>query len=722
MSEQLPQGVSNILDEEAPMAVQEAQGEPIYKVDKNLRIPVSKHLGKRWKGKIDSAHQARKLMADAWDEAIRYYNHDQSSHRDSRENSSSNRYYSKRRNTQWSETENIVYANTRAMMPALYAKNPQVEFTTANEKLRPLVQQLEKIANSLAVRPAPVGLNLKVHAKQAVLAAELCNIGWLEYGYTEPPASSQAVAAEMEAVGQKLAKAKDQKEIRELEGQLLALEEISEVLTPPGPWVAYRHPRRVLVDPDSTNPDYSDARWIAVNDFYPTDYLNARYGEKDENGQYKSIYQPTHVLVGSENAQDDVDNFKLIKGEPEAAAYGYDNKQAMQNACRTSCWRIWDKTTRRVYMFAENKWEWPIWVVNDPYGLPNFFPLRAMYFNTSVVGSGARSNVTYYLDQQDAINEIHSEYRIARQNVRENILYDSRMDRDSVVEWLKGGGPNATGVKIPDGMSLRDAILEKPNVMLKAMPLFDTQRLYGSIDRISGVTDVVRGAQFKTNTTNKAIENYNSSTAMRLDEKIDAVEDAIGEVLYGVAFLCAQFMSAEDVAELLGEEAATDWQNVGAADLRNLFQAQAVGGSTQKPTSQAKKQQALEISDILGKFAQAAPTTAMTMILNLLNEAFDEVELPDGIFEKLSEEVQQMMRRGSSDAGAANTGDMPDAPGAATAPQEAEEPTIEQVAAIIDQLPPAAKQALGKVLAAGAPFAEALPEVLRLSEQAGVTQ
>ena len=46
------------------------------------RIPVSSKRGGVWRSRRDTAQKAMKDLIDAWDEAIRYYNHDQSDHRD----------------------------------------------------------------------------------------------------------------------------------------------------------------------------------------------------------------------------------------------------------------------------------------------------------------------------------------------------------------------------------------------------------------------------------------------------------------------------------------------------------------------------------------------------------------------------------------------------------------------------------------------------------------
>ena len=723
MSDTLPAPIERALDAEAPLAPVDA-GAPMYRIDENSKVPVSREHGKLWKGRIAAARSARKVHEEAWDEAIRYYNNNQLEHREGRDSMSGNRYYSKRRNNKWSETENIVYANVRAMMPALYAKNPQVEFTTPNEDLKPFVQQIEDVVNTLASRKHSPGLNLKTHAKQAVLSTELCNIGWMEWGYTLRPQSILAAQDEIVKLSNELENAKDTKTIREVEGKLLALEEELDVLTPPGPFVKYRTPQDVLCDADASMPDYSDAKWLAIREIYPTPYLNARYGKKDENGQVMSIYEPTHVLMGEASDTDDIKNFKLFDTDASAHQYGYESKAQLEKAQRTMCGRVWDKVTRRVYLFTDNKWDWPVWVENDPYLLPGFFPLYPIVFNTTVIGALAPSNVTYYLDQQDAINEIHDEFRRARQDIKENILYNSKFNRDSVISWVTGGGPNAVGVEVPDGMNMRDMIVEKPNSMLKAMQLFDLQRPFQSIDRVSGVSDVMRNVQFKTNTTNKAIENYNSGTALRLDEKIDAIEDALGTVLFNIGYLCAQFMEAETVSALIGAKRAADWQPRTPAELRDMFQCQAVGGSTQKPTSAGKKQQALEMSEILGKLAQFAPSVVIETILTVLEDAFDELNLPADAFERMKEEVVVAMQRGNSTQGAGST-ESPD--GAASGPMAATPGAapggtqLEELAAMIDALPAEAKVALGKILAQGVPVAEALPEVLSMVQQGNTT-
>ena len=130
--------------------------------------------------------------------------------------------------------------------------------------------------------------------------------------------------------------------------------------------------------------------------------------------------------------------------------------------------------------------------------------------------------------------------------------------------------------------------------------------------------------EYKTNTTNKAIESYESQIQTRADEKMDAIEDSVGTVLWLTAQMCMQFMEKEEVITIIGEEFGSKWETVTADVIRSKFTPRVVGGSTLKPTSRAKKEQALQISQIIGQFTRATPIAAV-VALKVLSQAFDNV-------------------------------------------------------------------------------------------------
>ena len=684
---------------------QEEAFQPAYRVDAETKIPVSKKLGALWKARIDGETARRKVHVDGWDEAIRYYNNSQHAHREGGTNQTSgNRYFAIRKGDSWTETENLVYANVSIAVPAVYAKNPNVEFTNANEEHRDFVQTLEELVNQLGAMQHKPGLNMTMHGELAVTTTELTNTAWAEYGFVDRAKSADTIQQEIMELSAQYEKAKDEKELREIEGKLMALEEEADIVSPPGPFVRIHLPHNV-VPIGSVLPDHSDAKAIAVREYYPTAYLNARYGEKRDDGRYYSIYEPTCVLTGTSQTEE---MYSVLTDNAKYNDYGYSNKHDYERALYTECWRIWDRTTRRVLLYAANKWDWPIWVEDDPYGLPNFAPLEPLYFTVTPGSSYARSPVTYYLDQADAVNEIHSEFNRARMRVLNNILFDDRLAPATVEAALSNTSKKvARGISVPDGAKLSDLFYSPQDVITKAQHLFDPQRLYASMDRVSGITDTMRGVQYKTNTTNQAIESYQSSTATRLDKKISAIENWLGRLYYGIAFVCALRMQREDVEAIIGRSADA-WQNYAPQELRRMFNVQAVGGSTQKPSSDAKRAMTLEQSRILASIADKAPITSVKIILSMMKEAFDDFPIPEGAFDALDQEIEMAMQRGNSVQGAQG-GEAPQSP----------ELGLNELALTVDNLPPGAKMALGQALAEGMPVAQVLPEIIRLADQEG---
>jgi hypothetical protein len=124
----------------------------------------------------------------------------------------------------------------------------------------------------------------------------------------------------------------------------------------------------------------------------------------------------------------------------------------------------------------------------------------------------------------------------------------------------------------------------------------------------------MRGAQFKTNTTNKAIDAYQKNVDIRVDERTDLIEDFIGEIMHNILMLCMMYWEKDDVAPLIPDKIDSWVQVTDPRDFETRVVVRVEGGSTDKPTSTQKKQQALQLGQILGQFANAAPATVIVML------------------------------------------------------------------------------------------------------------
>jgi hypothetical protein len=680
-------------DKETP---KKTKREPVYKKYTDSKVHISKHAGSLWKSRKQQAQrkQSNDKLVDAWDEALRYFfnDHSQRAHSPDSDDGAGARLLDR----QLIETENVVFSNTTAMVPALYAKNPVIEITARRDENERLATISERVVNSIIGRSSAPGIALKNKVRRCVVMSTLTNLSWIEIGYTTKDQSSEQANEDLIRLSSELETAKDSKDIERIEGELIALEEKVDVLRPSGPWAAFRRPHDVLVDPNCIEEDLSDANWIMIRDFITTSYIKAVYVKMSKNDEPESIYEPTHVLkLGKSNnsTEHDINTFSLLESN-EHEANGFEDKDAYNKALRTEVYYVWDKITRRVYMYHAQDWSWPIWVWDDPLKLDRFFPIYPLTFYTNPEGGFAKGEVTYYLDHQDSINLINTEWRKALQWARRKIIFDkNKVDRADVENFLKGDDDNALGVSIPDGGKLEDVIMSAMPPSTQFMQLFDKGQKLEAISRISSVQEVMRGTQFKTNTTNDAINTYNSQQQTRLDEKIDAIEDFIGAIGWGILQLAFMNMNEEQVGELIGDD-ATGWTMKTPAEIRRDMNLRVIGGSTQKPTSTVKKREAMEMGQILGQFASASPV-AIVVALKVFERAFDEITITAEDWEMVRKSIESQMQGAGGEQPNANA----------------------QLEEVLRNMPPEAQQAVKAAVDRGVPPEKAVELVAQQMQQ-----
>ncbi len=635
-----------------PMEVAAPVRQEIYKLDPITKVPVSRIEGSMWKSRRNSGKKAISHLIEGWEEAEYYYDNAQQNHRlMTGGDKAGNRNKGKDRRDSFSMTENIVYATVNAVIPNVYAKNPSIEVTMTDPNLEPLGVALEHLGNRLASMRSAPGINLKPKMRKCILRTEVTNEAWVLIGWTKREDSADAARGDIARIGQELAKAEDQVEIERLEGELLALEEQIDLLDPPGPFVKTLRSVDVLVDSASVEDDFSDANWIMVCVMESTKYLNARYRRKDKNNNYSSPYEASHVVdavAASANVQavqEQIDNFKMFdstKDNPQD--YGYNDRDSYERAKRTAVWYCFDKVKRRFYMYSQKDWTWPIWTFEDPYHFPDFFPLERLQWHPSPTAPRTRGEVSHYLDQQDEMNIIVDELNRARVAMRDKTIFNSRVLSTKMVEdILNNPNKKYIGIPVPEGHKLTDHIMAPPQPNLEFAHLWDKAPAKAAVNMLSGLGEAMRSEQFKTNTTNQAIQEYTSVANTRLDEKRDAIEDFIGAIMWKVLYLSLQFMEEQQFHELTGNQfQEVQWQKMPFDQIRHVIQCRVEGGSTQKPTSAAKKAEALQMGQILGQFGASNPVV-LIILIKMFQRAFDGFAITDQDWQMLMQSVQQSM-------------------------------------------------------------------------------
>lgn len=709
--------------------------QPQYQVYTDSRIPVSKAMGKSWRSRYDDGKKLfeKTGVKDRWNEAIDYYHNDQGGRSGKRLRLGE--INTGKANQPLVATENIVFANVSALVPATYAKNPDINITPVKSSQEKSAKLYEKLVDVLFGKKTAPGLNIKPKMRRAVVVSTLTNLAYLELSYVKKQDSSEETVAEIEKLSTELSKAKTISEIQEIEGKLQALEDKVAFMTTSGPRIRVRQPDMVIVDPNCEEPDLCDADWVMIGDWVQTSYIRAMYGRKDpETDEWMSIYQPTAVLSGEKDVQghdDEINNFTLLDEGAEHTKYGFDDKDKFERSCRTLVWYVWDKTTRRVLMFNDKDWSWPIWVWDDPYKLSRFFPIYPLSYYTDPTERIARSEVMYYLDQQDEINQINNERARMRHWAMSKIFINKNLIKDvsQLNAFLSSSSDELVfPLDIPEDKKISDFLGSFPAPSTAYEGLFDSKPIFESVNRMSSVTPILQNAQFKTNTTNRAIESYESSTQMRLDEKIDAIEDVLGDVAKGLIEMCIQFMTVDEVNDLLGAEFVTangGWVEAQSVEAFNReYVLQIVGGSTLKPTAKVKKEQSMQMGQVLGQFANASPAVVVVM-LKMLSRAFqDDVIITPEEWDFIIQTTMQQMQRGGPQQGQqpgqegqppaqGQEGQQQPQQGAAT--QQAQ--MMEQIDQLINQLPPQAKAFLGDGIAKGVPLKQLVMQLTQAAQR-----
>ena len=110
-------------------------------------------------------------------------------------------------------------------------------------------------------------------------------------------------------------------------------------------------------------------------------------------------------------------------------------------------------------------------------------------------------------------------------------------------------------------------------------------------------------------------------------------------------------MSNEEVASLVGDDLAQNWQQMTVQEFTRKYSVNVVAGSMEKPNSVFKKKEAIEVAQAVGQFARAAPGSVTKIMLGVLQQAFTEVAIKPEDWEGLTNEINASMQKGAPAGG-----------------------------------------------------------------------
>lgn len=699
-----PQGELFDVDQYVAGGVPEPKREiPAYQVYPDSRIPVSKAFGSLWRNKLDAAVTANELIYESWEQCFAYYNNHQN-----KVSGSSKGVFSR-----GDVTENVVYSNVNVMLPAVYGREPDIAVNTTDKEDEGFAQCAKSLLNALL--KGKNLLNIKPKVKKAVGVALMTNYGVLKLDYIMKADSASAVMEDLAQVTQEISQAKNAKQLENAYGKLAAIEAVSEVFEPSGPKLRNIMARNLVVDPIAEMPDGTDATWMFERCFIQTAFLKYRFTRKDQDENcWYYIFKPTHKAVFTSGSgvgiKDDAYGLVVESLSGETSMQENEEISGYRGMYYTECWILWDKSTRRTALFAADDWTYPLWVWDDLTKTTRFFPYFLIGFGLSTGQTTTVGEVSYYLDQQDEINQINRQVARIRNSIFNFIFYNSQkmssQDAEILQKALRRGfvdEQSVVGLKVPEGSKIKDLFEALVPPALNYEALFNKEPTINSINRISNTSDAIRGVQFKTNTNEASVQSYQDAARMSVGAKIEVVEDVLADLCKALLEQCVQFMTKEEVAGLVGAKIAEDWKNMERERFNQEFALEIVPGTSEKPNSVFKKKEAVQVAQAIGQFASAAPMTSMKVALRVLEQAFTEVVVKPEDWDLMEQEMVANLQRGNSTGAQQPPGPGQNAPGPQTQGQPGGGGDIPPELA---NLPPDVKQKVEMMAQQGAPQEE----------------
>jgi hypothetical protein len=475
---------------------------------------------------------------------------------------------------------NIIHANFAAILPQIYAKNPEIAVTPTEAvgTVVPWVPAFCKTLQSVLGRKFTTEGRLKKRAKSAIRSAMTTSTGWMKVSWqkdvrTDPLIENRINDTQdnLQRIKYLIDEIKEDDDSRceleakqgELEQQIKALQQQVEVKTVSG--IALD---RVLTEDifviDDTIYDfdqYEQAEAIAHRVWMTTEQYEETFG--------KDVPKTSN---------------KYGADKKESSSTAEDDKVLL-----VAVFEVWNKTSNTVYTLCAGADEW----ARDPY-IPEslgkrFYPFFALAFNPIDGSVEPVSDAEMLIELQDEYNTTRTNYAEHRkENLPVRVYRKSGDLTDSDINALANRSANQwVGLEgDPTQPIERDiAILQNPPVDPNT---YDVQPILRDAEMVLGAGDAAKGSINKAKTATEA-EIMAQGLQSRVAERQDVVEDWIAEMAQYAAELCLQEMSAEQVQRIAGQDAV--WPQMDKEQIFDLVNIEIRAGSAGRPNKAKEREQ-----------------------------------------------------------------------------------------------------------------------------------
>lgn len=546
----------------------------------------------------------------------------------------------------------LIQSTLAALIPALYAKNPEIEIRPTAVAMQSAQAQVwaqqAATAEALIQQEFIDKCNLKRRAKSWLRACLTTGHGWLmvtwQDDFKHDPIQINRINDAQDNVAR----------IKEIDRELNENEGVEEQLRGE---LAYQtqhidaalNGQRELYIQQGLVIDRIASEDIFILDNSVTemgDYLQA-------NAIARRVHMTRHDY-----------QTKFNRVVPESAT-NYRNCQELSRTENKSdgdtvrVYEVWDKSCGMVFTFVDGAKEWTTqpWA---PYPTgERFYPFFEIDFNPVDGEFHPVSDVQLLIDLQNEYHMMRTQENHARK--KNKPLYGvskqgdlSAADANKVVQHINTGSDDAEffAIDVPANQPISNAIQQFPPPQYNA-GLWDPAKNARDVEMLTRSGDASRGFVNKAKTATEA-EIMSMGMQSGISERQDIIEETMADMARYALQILLQVMTPEMVANALGGE--HEWQNVNIDVAFQNLNLDIKAGSMSKPNKFQEREQWMQlmpmIQQTLMQIAQLQAQNmgqvaqAMRKMLEELINRFDErIDLDEFLPDVTPNPMQQMMQQ-----------------------------------------------------------------------------
>jgi hypothetical protein len=479
---------------------------------------------------------------------------------------------------------NIIHSNFAAILPQIYAKNPEIAVTPteAAGATVPWVPGFCRTLQSVLGRVFVQDARLKKRAKAAILAAMTTGIGWAKVSWQKDIRSDPVIEnriADTQDNIQRIrflideidegddSRCEMEAKQAELEQQLSALRQQAEVSAASG----------IVIDRILTEDVF-----LLDDTLYSFDQIEQAEAVAHRVWMTVEQYEETF----GRDAPKTANRYGRDKREDSRGFVGGDEAEAVT---LVAVFEVWDRISNSVYTLCAGSDEW----ARDPY-VPQvlgkrFFPFFALAFNPVDGRVEPISDAELLVELQDEYNTTRTNFAEHRkENLPVRIYRKSGDLTDNDIQSLANRSANQwVGIEGDPSQPIEKdvAILQNPPV---DPATYDVGPILRDAEMVLGAGDASKGFISKAKTATEA-EIMAQGLQSRVAERQDVVEDWIGEMAKFSAELCLQELSPQEAKRIAGEDAV--WPQLNREQVFDLVNVDIRAGSAGRPNKAKEREQ-----------------------------------------------------------------------------------------------------------------------------------